>query len=77
MDSDAFEGLETRISKVMKLVQQLKQENEGLRAELQLSRERIREQDGLHQEWERERNTMRGRIDKVMAELDKIEKAAE
>ena len=41
MDSDAFEGLETRISKVMKLVQQLKQENEGLRAELQLSRERI------------------------------------
>ncbi|HXF92080.1 MAG TPA: cell division protein ZapB [Nitrospiraceae bacterium] len=73
MSLERLDALETRIRDLVKLVQELKRKNAALEEELRTTRERLAIQDDLNRRWERERNDIRTRIEKVLDEMDALE----
>jgi FtsZ-binding cell division protein ZapB len=73
MSLERLDALETRIRDLVKLVQELKRKNAALEEELRTTRDRLAIQDDLNRRWERERNDIRTRIEKVLDEMDALE----
>ncbi len=73
MSLESLDALETRIRDLVKLVQELKRKNAVLEEELRTTRERLAIQEDLNRRWERERNDIRTRIEKVLDEMDALE----
>ncbi|GIW54353.1 MAG: hypothetical protein KatS3mg082_0757 [Nitrospiraceae bacterium] len=73
MSLERLDALEARIRDLVKLVQELKRKNAALEEELRTTRERLAIQDDLNRRWERERNDIRIRIEKVLGEMDALE----
>ncbi len=73
MSLERLDALETRIRDLVKLVQELKRKNAVLEEELRTTRERLAIQEDLNRRWERERNDIRTRIEKVLDEMDALE----
>ncbi len=73
MSLERLDALETRIRDLVKLVQELKRRNAALEEELRTTRERLAIQEDVNRRWERERNDIRIRIEKVLDEMEALE----
>ena len=73
MGLDRLDALETRISDLVKLVQELKRKNASLEDEIKAARQRLASQDDSNRRWEKERTDIKSRIEKVMSEIDLLE----
>jgi chromosome segregation ATPase len=73
MGLDRLDALETRISDLVKLVQELKRKNASLEDEIRAARQRLASQDDSNRRWEKERNDIKSRIEKVMSEIELLE----
>ena len=73
MSLDRLDALETRISDLVKLVQEYKRKNTLLEEELKAARQRLASQDDTNGQWEKERMDIKARIEKVMNEMELLE----
>jgi len=73
MASDKLVSLEARVRQLVELVQTLKRENAGLKTDVRTARERSLKQNELHHRWIQERTDIKGRIEKVLSDVDAIE----
>ena len=73
MALDRLDALETRISDLVKLVQELKRTNASLGDEVKAARQRLGSQDDSNRRWEKERIDIKSRIKKVMGEIELLE----
>jgi chromosome segregation ATPase len=73
MALDRLDALETRIRDLVKLVQELKRKNALLEEEIKTARQRLHSQDDSNRRWEKERNDIKSRIEKVMSEIELLE----
>ncbi len=73
MALDRLNALETRISDLVKLVQELKRTNASLGDEVKAARQRLSSQDDSNRRWEKERIDIQSRIKKVMGEIELLE----
>ncbi|NKB81941.1 MAG: cell division protein ZapB [Nitrospirales bacterium] len=73
MSLENMEALEVRVRRLVNLVQELKQTNEGLKDDLQQATERLAKQSELFSDWEEERGDIRKRIETVLGDLDFLE----
>ncbi|MGH7255172.1 MAG: cell division protein ZapB [Nitrospirales bacterium] len=77
MALDRMEALETRIRKLVEMVQELKRANLALEAEIKHARARLSEREAENRRWEEERAHIRTRIEKVLGQLDILDGVAE
>jgi len=73
MNLEKLEALEVRVKRLVNLVQDLKQANGVLQQELAQARQNLDQQEGLSQDWEKERAHIRTRIEKVLDDLHFLE----
>lgn len=73
MASDKLVSLEARVRQLVELVQTLKRENAGLKTDVRTTRERSLKQNELNHRWIQERTDIKGRIEKVLSDVDAIE----
>jgi chromosome segregation ATPase len=73
MALDKMAALEARVRSMVELIQSLKRANTKLEGELRAARERLSKQEELSLRWEKERDDVRSRIEKVMGELEFLE----
>lgn len=75
MPLDKMETLEARVRGLIELIQDLRRTNDKLQKELRAAQDRLLRQEELNQRWEDERSDIKGRIEKVLRELDFLEGA--
>jgi len=73
MALDKMAALEARVRSMVELIQSLKKANSSLEGELRAARERLAKQEELGSRWEKERDDVRARIEKVLGELDLLD----
>lgn len=73
MALDKMAALEAKIRSMVELIQSLKKANMTLEGELRAARERLSKQEEISSRWEKERDDVRSRIEKVLDDLDVIE----
>lgn len=73
MALDKMAALEAKIRSMVELIQSLKKANMTLEVELRAARERLSKQEEISSRWEKERDDVRSRIEKVLDDLDVIE----
>ena len=73
MALDRLDALETRIKDLVKLVHELKKKNAALENDLKTIRQRFAEQSDSNRRWERERQDIKARIEKVLGEIELLE----
>jgi chromosome segregation ATPase len=73
MALDKMAALEARVRSLVELIQSLKRANATLEGELRAARERLSKQEEMSRRWEKERDDVRARIEKVLGELDVLE----
>lgn len=73
MALDKMAALEARVRSMVELIQSLKKANSSLEGELRAVRERLAKQEELSSRWEKERDDVRARIEKVLGELDLLD----
>lgn len=73
MAIDRLDALEARIRELVRMVQDLKRKNGMLEEELRAVRQRFAAQDDSNRRWERERNDIKSRIEKVLGEMEVLE----
>jgi chromosome segregation ATPase len=73
MALDKMAALEAKIRSMVELIQSLKKANTTLEGELRAARERLSKQEEISSRWEKERDDVRSRIEKVLGDLDVIE----
>ncbi len=75
MTLDRLDALETRIKDLVKLVQELKRRNASLEEEVKSARQRLASQDEVNRRWEKERIDIKSRIERVIGEIELLERA--
>ena len=73
MSLEKLDALDSRVRKLIHEVIELRRENAGLKEELQRAYESKSFQEGRAMAWEQERTQIRGRIEKVLEELDVVD----
>lgn len=73
MPLDKMDALETRVRGLIELIQDLRRTNDKLQKELRAAQDRVLRQEELSHRWEEERSDIKGRIEKVLRELDSLE----
>ncbi|MBA3612340.1 MAG: cell division protein ZapB [Nitrospirales bacterium] len=74
MSVDKLETLEVRVKKLLDLVIELRQNKSHLEQELESTRERLAKHEEMSEGWEEERTTIRSRIEKVLGELEFLDR---
>lgn len=77
MSLEKLETLETRVRKLLDLVVELRQEKSHLEQELRATRERLAKHEEMSEGWEEERTTIRSRIEKVLGDLEFLDRSNE
>jgi len=72
---DKLETLEVRVKKLLDLVIELRQNKSHLEQELESTRERLAKHEEMSEGWEEERTTIRSRIEKVLGELEFLDRS--
>jgi len=71
---EKLETLEFRVKKLLDLVIELRQDKSHLEQELESTRERLAKREEMSEGWEEERTTIRSRIEKVLGELEFLDR---
>ena len=74
MSVEKLETLEVRVRKLLDLVVELRQDKSHLEQELEQTRERLAKREEMSEGWEEERTTIRSRIEKVLGELEFLDR---
>jgi len=74
---EKMEKLEVRVRKLLDLVVELRQDKSTLEQELESTRERLAKQEDMSEGWEDERSTIRSKIEKVLDELEFLDRSNE
>lgn len=77
MPLDRLDAIESRISDLVKLVQELKKKNASLEEELKVARQRLARKDDSNRRWEQERIDIKSRIEKVLGDIELLESLEE
>lgn len=77
MSVEKLETLESRVRKLLDLVVELRQDKSHLEQELESTRERLAKHEEMSEGWEEERTTIRSRIEKVLGELEFLDRSNE
>jgi chromosome segregation ATPase len=72
---EKLETLEGRVKKLLDLVVELRQDKSHLEQELEATRERLAKHEEMTEGWEEERTTIRSRIEKVLGELEFLDRS--
>jgi len=72
---EKLETLEVRVKKLLDLVIELRQDKSHLEQELESTRERLAKHEEMSEGWEEERSTIRSRIEKVLGELEFLDRS--
>lgn len=75
MSVEKLETLESRVRKLLDLVVELRQDKSHLEQELEATRERLAKHEEMSGGWEEERTTIRSRIEKVLGELEFLDRS--
>ncbi|HSF09705.1 MAG TPA: cell division protein ZapB [Nitrospirales bacterium] len=75
MSVEKLETLEVRVKKLLDLVIELRQDKSHLEQELESTRERLAKHEEMSEGWEEERTTIRSRIEKVLGELEFLDRS--
>lgn len=75
MSVEKMEKLEVRVRKLLDLVVELRQDKSQLEQELDSTRERLAKQQDMSEGWEDERSTIRSKIEKVLDELEFLDRS--
>ena len=73
MSLEKMETLEVRVRGLVELVQELKEANASLEAQLTLAQEELSRREDYGRELEEERGNIRLRIEKVLEQLDNMD----
>lgn len=73
MALDRLDALESRVGDLVALVQDLKRRNAALEEELRRARQRLVGRSDDSRRWERERQEIRNRIEKVLGQIEVLE----
>jgi chromosome segregation ATPase len=71
---EKLETLEVRIKRLLDLVVELRQDKSHLEQELKIAREQLAKHEELSEGWEEERTTIRSRIEKVLGDLEFLDR---
>jgi len=74
---EKLDTLEIRVKKMLDLIVELRRDKSQLELELETAREQLAKQQEMTEGWEEERGTIRSRIEKVLGELDFLERSSE
>jgi chromosome segregation ATPase len=74
---EKLETLEVRIKRLLDLVVELRQDKSHLEQELKIAREQLATHEELSEGWEEERTTIRSRIEKVLGDLEFLDRPNE
>ena len=77
MSVEKLETLEARVKKLLDLVIELRQNKSHLEQELESTRERLAKHEEMSEGWEEERTTIRSRIEKVLSELEFLDRSSD
>ncbi len=77
MSVEKMEKLEVRVRKLLDLVVELRQDKTHLEQELDSTRERLAKQEDMSEGWEDERTMIRSKIEKVLDELEFLDRSNE
>jgi chromosome segregation ATPase len=72
---EKLDTLEVRVRKLLDLVVELRQDKSHLEQELEATRERLAKHEEMSEGWEEERTTIRSRIEKVLGELEFLDRS--
>ncbi len=75
MSVEKMEKLEVRVRKLLDLVVELREDKSHLEQELDSTRERLAKQQDMSEGWEDERSTIRSKIEKVLDELEFLDRS--
>ena len=75
MSVEKMEKLEVRVRKLLDLVVELRQNQSDLEQELDATRERLAKHQDMSEGWEDERSTIRSKIEKVLDELEFLDRS--
>ena len=75
MSVEKLETLESRVRKLLDLVVELRQDKSHLEQELEATRERLAKREEMSEGWEDERGTIRSKIEKVLGELEFLDRS--
>ena len=73
MALDRLDAIVTRIKDLVKLIQELKKRNAGLEDDLRTTRQRLADESDSNRRWARERTDIKGRIEKVLSDIEVLE----
>lgn len=77
MSVDKLETLEVRVKKMLDLIVELRRDKSHLEQELESTREQLAKQQEMTDGWEDERGAIRTRIEKVLGELEFLDRSPE
>ncbi|MGD9850555.1 MAG: cell division protein ZapB [Nitrospirales bacterium] len=77
MSVDKLETLEVRVKKMLDLIVELRRDKSHLEQELESAREQLAKQQEMTEGWEDERGAIRNRIEKVLGELEFLDRSPE
>lgn len=75
MSVEKMEKLEVRVRQLLDLVVELRQDKSHLEQELETTREHLARQQDASEGWEDERTTIRSKIEKVLDELEFLDRS--
>ncbi len=75
MSVEKLDTLEVRVRKLLDLVVELRQDKSHLEQELEVTRERLAKHEEMSGGWEEERTNIRSRIEKVLGELEFLDRS--
>ena len=77
MSVEKLDTLEVRVKKMLDLIMELRRDKSQLEQELEAARGQLAKQQEMTEGWEEERGTIRSRIEKVLGELEFLERSSE
>ncbi len=77
MSVEKMEKLEVRVRKLLDLVVELREDKSNLEQELDATRERLAKHQEMSDGWEDERGAIRSKIEKVLDELEFLDRSGE
>jgi hypothetical protein len=73
MALEKLEALESRVKDLVKTLHDLRQKNQQLEQDLRAARARLLAQEEINRRWERERASIKTRVQKVLGEVELLE----
>ena len=77
MSVEKMEVLEGRVRKLLDLLVELRQDKSQLEQELESTREHLAKQQDMSEGWEDERTTIRSKIEKVLDDLEFLDRSSD